>query len=240
MLPKPQGSGSCSRPPSAFKAASPGRGQSPAEEQAHLGSARGTWGSAGSPPSCQGSGHQALEEASPCSQLLPSARGQGLSGPLLPQPQSGSPQADALPRPRSSRAAPSSLLASPRCPAGGARAGGGGGPSVSVCLCVSVSHPALRGRCTGMLCPLGSVHTVKSNCLKAVVLGFVFFPPTPHFTQLERRCSLVSALGWVPAAWWPQPALVVCLFFFFFLPLFVVFGRRRGRVAWHAPGGQGG
>lgn len=85
--------------------------------------------------------------------------------------------------------------AQPGCPS--ARPGGTGGPSVSVvCVCVSVSHPAPWGCCTGMLCPPGSVHTVKSNCLKAVVLGFVFFPqfsPIP-FTQLERRHWLLSAL----------------------------------------------
>lgn len=167
------------------------------------------------------------------SPLLPSTRGQGLSGPLLPQPQSGSPQADALPRPCSSRAAPA---LSPPLPA--AWPGEHGGDVGLGCVCVSVSHQALRGCCTGMLCLPGSVHSVKSNCLKAVVLGFVFFPcfPPSHFTQLERRCSLVSALVRVRAVWQPQPALIVRLIF---LPLFVVFARRWGRVAQRAPRGWG-
>lgn len=67
------------------------------------------------------------------------------------------------------------------------------GPSVSV-VCVRVA-PGPEGRCTGMLCPLGSVHTVKSNCLKAVVLGFVFFPrffPIPLYPVGKEA---LAALG---------------------------------------------
>lgn len=171
-------------------------------------------------------GLQALEEAgsAPGCSAVPEVRGFLV---LCFQPPSGSPRADALPRPRTAGLP----QRSPRCPAGEH----GGGHQSRLCVCVSVSHPAPWGCCTGMLCPPGSVHTVKSNCLKAVVLGFVFFPqfsPIP-FTQLERRRSLVSALvRGGPTARWPQPALLVRPIL---VPLWVVCARRQSCVAPPAP-----
>lgn len=117
---------------------------------------------------CQSWGYEVLEEADPHPQLPPSSEDRGFLV-LCPQPQNGSPQADTLPRPRSGQVAPTLPL--PLLLPGW----GTWGPSVSVvCVCVA---PGPEGCCTGMLCPPGSVHIVKSNCLKAVVLGFVFFPP---------------------------------------------------------------
>lgn len=102
-----------------------------------------------------------------------------------PSPRAALPR-PTLPRPRSGRAAPA-LPQLSRCPAGGQ----GGHRSQ---LCVRVT-PGPEGRCTGMLCLLGSVHTVKSNCLKAVVLGFVFFPcffPIPLYPVGKKA---LAALG---------------------------------------------
>lgn len=138
------------------------------------------------PASCQGWGHQVQEEDGPHSWLLPSSEDRGFLV-LCPQPQSGSPQADTLPRPRSGRATPA---VPPPLPLPG---WGTWGPSVSV-VCVRVA-PGPEGCCKGMLCLLGSVHTVKSNCLKAVVLGFVFFPrffPLPLYPVGKEA---LAALG---------------------------------------------
>lgn len=131
-----------------------------------------------------------------------------------PQPRCGSPRATSLPRPAAAPAVPPHPCPPPSLPGQGSA---GGVPSVCGSLRrvrARASHPALRGRCTGMLCPPGSVHTVKSNCLKAVVFGFCFLPPVPshppcpvpftHFTWLER-CLLAPVL--TPAAWRSQPAL---------------------------------
>lgn len=137
------------------------------------------------PASCQDWGQQVLEEDGPHFWLLPSSKDRGFLV-LCPQSQSGSPQADTLPRPCSGQAAP----ALPTSPAAWP---GDMGPLVSV-VCVRVS-PGPEGRCTGMLCLLGSVHTVKSNCLKAVVLGFVFFPrffPIPLYPVGKEAVTALS------------------------------------------------
>lgn len=138
------------------------------------------------PASCQGWGLQVLEEDGPHSWLLPSSEDRGFLV-LCPQPQSGSLQADTLPRPCSGRAVPALPLPLP-LPGWGTW-----GPSVSV-VRVRVP-PGLEGRCTGMLCLLGFVHTVKSNCLKAVVLGFVFFPRFFPIALYPVGKEALAALG---------------------------------------------
>lgn len=55
-----------------------------------------------------------------------------------------------------------------------------------------------------MLCLLGSVHTVKSNCLKAVVLGFVFFPrffPIPLYPTLPEHTWNQCGSSGPPPSW---------------------------------------
>lgn len=160
------------------------------EEQAHLGSAGGTWGCASPVPGCRAPAPRSR---------FPAPQDRGFLVLCPPQPRCGSPRAGSLPRPAAAPALPTIPARRHPFQAGGVP---GGVPSVCGSLRrvrARASHPALRGRCTGMLCPPGSVHTVKSNCLKAVVFGFCFLSPVPSHPPGPFPSPTLP--GWRDARW---------------------------------------
>lgn len=176
------------------------------EEQAHLGSAGGTWGCASPVPGCRA-------PAPP--KPLPGAPGQGLSGPLPAPAAVWLPPGRLATSARGRPGSPHHPCPPPSLPGWGSAGGGPLGLRQSPsCACARVT-PGPEGSLYRDALPAGLCTYCKKQLFESCCFWVLFSFPCPvpssrpfpltHFTWLERR-SLAPVL--TMAAWWPQPALL--------------------------------